>query len=319
MFPTLGLFQSLPCPDKQQCRRLNCIYSHRPDITQTPVVHIPVDTPKATPQPASTFVASTSKVQQSPKSSTSIPAKRTISSPLRAGTSNGTVVVEPPRKLQRTGPVQRPGAISTAPQLSNGVPVLRISPAQSRVPLPVRQAMLKSLYDHFVVLYEKILPTNPSLAGEHALRQEEEVYKKSTKLTYRHAVISSIATLKRRPFPDSASHPSVGTEDDVAAREELRTKMESLRLTSSHLEPYILSVDDMKRWGYVVEIHLALAVISPATKVPLRHAIDATNRSSPSPLKQMERNAAYTPVVRDQQMMKAASLYVDATSNFKAG
>jgi RNA exonuclease 1 len=46
--------------------------------------------------------------------------------------------------------------------------------------------MLKTLYDHFVVLYDAILPLNPTLASEHALRQEEQVYSKSTKLTYRN-------------------------------------------------------------------------------------------------------------------------------------
>ena len=46
--------------------------------------------------------------------------------------------------------------------------------------------MLKTIYDHFVVLYEKILKSNPTLASEHALKQEEEVYNKSSKLTYRN-------------------------------------------------------------------------------------------------------------------------------------
>lgn len=46
--------------------------------------------------------------------------------------------------------------------------------------------MVKNLYDHFVILYEAIIPTNPTLAADHALRQEEEVYKKSTKFTYRN-------------------------------------------------------------------------------------------------------------------------------------
>ncbi len=49
--------------------------------------------------------------------------------------------------------------------------------------------MLKTLYDHFAVLYRKILPSNPSLAADHALKQEEEVYKKSTKTTYRNVCI----------------------------------------------------------------------------------------------------------------------------------
>lgn len=46
--------------------------------------------------------------------------------------------------------------------------------------------MVKNLYDHFVVLYEDILPTGPTLASEHALRQEEEMYNKSNKITYRN-------------------------------------------------------------------------------------------------------------------------------------
>jgi RNA exonuclease 1 len=46
--------------------------------------------------------------------------------------------------------------------------------------------MVKNLYDHFVVLYDTIVSTNPGLASEHALRQEDEVYNKSTKLTYRN-------------------------------------------------------------------------------------------------------------------------------------
>lgn len=46
--------------------------------------------------------------------------------------------------------------------------------------------MLKTLYEHFVVLYEAILPTDPTLAADHALRQEAEVYSKSSKFTYRN-------------------------------------------------------------------------------------------------------------------------------------
>ena len=46
--------------------------------------------------------------------------------------------------------------------------------------------MLKTLYEHFAILYEKILPTNPTLASEHALKQEEDVYQKANKLTYRN-------------------------------------------------------------------------------------------------------------------------------------
>jgi RNA exonuclease 1 len=50
--------------------------------------------------------------------------------------------------------------------------------------------MLKSLYDHFAVLYDALLPQNPSLASEHALRQEQEIYERTTNSTYRNVIIS---------------------------------------------------------------------------------------------------------------------------------
>lgn len=132
--------------------------------------------------------------------------------------------------------------------------------------------MLKSLYDHFVVLYNKILPSNPTIASEHSLRQEQEVYEKSNKLTYRNvldvfletprylvqwifqAVISSIASLKKRDIPQSIGDPTVGTEGDLAARVEAKNAIQSLRLKTSHLQTYLLSKEEMITWGYVVDI-----------------------------------------------------------------
>ena len=130
--------------------------------------------------------------------------------------------------------------------------------------------MLKTLYDHFVELYKAILPDNPSLASEHALKQEGDVYKVSTKLTYRNAslivlalfwtymylqaVIQCVAALKRRPIPNSVSHPSVGTEAEIIARAEAQKSFESLHLSRELLEPLVHSVDELKTWGYFLDI-----------------------------------------------------------------
>jgi len=114
--------------------------------------------------------------------------------------------------------------------------------------------MLKTLYDHFVVLYKAILPDNPSLASEHALKQEEDIYKISTKLTYRNAMIHCVAALKRRPVPISVSHPSVGTEAEVIARAEAQKSLELLHLSRELLEPLVHSVDELKTWGYFLDI-----------------------------------------------------------------
>lgn len=132
--------------------------------------------------------------------------------------------------------------------------------------------MLKTLYEHFTILYQNILPSDPSLAAEHALKQEEEVYKKSTKTTYRHvnllflqfscvvlitfskAVIQCIAILKRRPLPTSPNDPSVGTEEDISTRMEAQKQLEYLRLTRDTVQQLIHPLEELQKWGYFIDI-----------------------------------------------------------------
>lgn len=66
--------------------------------------------------------------------------------------------------------------------------------------------------------------------------------------------MTSVAALKRRPKPDSISHFSVGTQNDIAKREEEKKKLESLKLTTSHLASYVLTLEQMETWGYMTEI-----------------------------------------------------------------
>ncbi|KII95095.1 hypothetical protein PLICRDRAFT_149506 [Plicaturopsis crispa FD-325 SS-3] len=252
MFSSLGLFQEVPCPERQTCRRPRCIFSHRTDLPPAPALNIPIHEPSQQP------VASTSQIQPAGPSSRpmTIPSKRAIVNQHRVASpsNNGSPTSEPPRKLQKTGSVQKPVAVPTSRQTSSGVPLLRVNAAQSRVAVPVRQAMLKTLYEHYTVLYSKIESLDPNLAAEHSLKQEEEVYNKSNKLTYRNAIINSVAALKRRELPDSISHPSVGTQEDVIARAEARKSLDALRITRAHLDRLVMSMDIMQRWGYVVEI-----------------------------------------------------------------
>lgn len=68
------------------------------------------------------------------------------------------------------------------------------------------------------------------------------------------AVINSIASLKKRPIPTSISHPSVGTDQDIAARTEARNKLDALRLTRSILTHLLMTTDTMQQWNYITEI-----------------------------------------------------------------
>lgn len=247
MFSSLHLFQQLACPDKAKCSRPQCLFSHRNDLAPPHVLVVPVEQPAA--------IASSSKTS----SPTTIPAKRPVA-------STSATPQEPPRKQQKL----TPNRAAVAPQqATTGPPVLRVNGAQSIVPVPVRQAMLKTLYDHFLILYDAILAANPTIASEHALRQEEEVYKKSNKQTYRvvrippllllvadllQAIIQCAAALKRRPLPDASSHPSVGTEEEVISRAAALKTRKSLRVTRAHIEHLIVSREDLETWGFILDI-----------------------------------------------------------------
>ena len=64
------------------------------------------------------------------------------------------------------------------------------------------QTMLQQLYQHYCILYESILKSDPALASEHALRHEEEVYRKSNKFTYRNVRIPRDIHHNWRGHPD---------------------------------------------------------------------------------------------------------------------
>jgi hypothetical protein len=64
--------------------------------------------------------------------------------------------------------------------------------------------MLNFLYDGFVFLYDAIIPQNRSLASEHALRQEQEIYERTTKSTYPNVILFRLvlATSSSLTFSD---------------------------------------------------------------------------------------------------------------------
>jgi len=67
-------------------------------------------------------------------------------------------------------------------------------------------------------------------------------------------VIQCVAALKKRSIPNSVSHPSVGTEAEIIARAEAQKSFESLHLSRELLEPLVHSVDQLKTWGYFLDI-----------------------------------------------------------------
>ncbi|CAK5275619.1 unnamed protein product [Mycena citricolor] len=281
MFSPLNLFNKTPCPDLPRCSRVRCIFSHDANLPPPPALVVPVHTP---PLPLNS-VPSPAAPRPVPKT---VPAKRPVpNSPLTPSLSSP--VSEPPRKQQKiaanksTPAPSASASTSRLPTAGTGPPVLRVNGAASIIAVPVRQAMLKTLYEHFAILYQGILANNPTLASDHALRQEEEVYKKTNKQTYRVCA----AALKRRTRPTSSSDPSVGTEDEVSARAEALKKRQTLHVTRAHVEHLIHSRETLEKWGFIMDIPAGVGGDMPSAenqvlpcercgqKVPVRRKEDA--------------------------------------------
>lgn len=99
-----------------------------------------------------------------------------------------------------------------------------------------------------------VLPSSrrQQLAAEHALRQEEHLFSRATKATYRNSVISALARLKKRPPARSADE--TGTLEDDASRLAVLAEKEKGRLTRKRVEGFLPSVDVLRQFDYVTQV-----------------------------------------------------------------
>ena len=111
MFPSrrLGLFDSIPCPDKSTCTRNPCLFSHQQGVTDPTAIHIPLISTSKSSFPSATGFPAKSILKSKPNSDVSVPAKRTLSSSpsisespaTRLSVQQASPTSEPPRKIQR--------------------------------------------------------------------------------------------------------------------------------------------------------------------------------------------------------------------------
>jgi RNA exonuclease 1 len=114
MFSSLGLFQTLSCPEGNACTRPTCIFSHRSDLPPPPSLQILIDEPK--------------RSTQSTQNSSLTTSKRTaaaVDSPVRTELNDGISPGEPPRKIQKLN-TQRALAVPTATHTSVMFPITSI-------------------------------------------------------------------------------------------------------------------------------------------------------------------------------------------------
>ena len=80
------------------------------------------------------------------------------------------------------------------------------------------------------------------------------VYFSINYLSRAQAMITAMASIKKRPAPDHLSHPSVGTIAELAQRTAKLSSLSEFKLKPEHLEPLLLSREDMLMWEYVVDV-----------------------------------------------------------------
>ena len=73
-----------------------------------------------------------------------------------------------------------------------------------------------------------------------------------------------MASIKKRPKPTSISHDSVGTDDERKKKKEESNKIQSLTLTEEHVKTRLLSPEDMRKWGYMLQVPDGLGGDQPA-------------------------------------------------------
>lgn len=67
------------------------------------------------------------------------------------------------------------------------------------------------------------------------------------------AIIQSAAALSKRPKPTSTSHESVGTEGTLQKRRNERDLLSNLVLKKYHLDQHVMTLEDLKKWGFMTE------------------------------------------------------------------
>ncbi|GEM09775.1 RNA exonuclease 1 [Rhodotorula toruloides] len=256
MFPSSKLFGL--CPDWSTCKVFRCPFSHTP----------PKPAPAARPTASSTSSAIHSAPTVPQKRSATDPSQ-TIVSVKRVATASaaqervknlaGLDNVVAAGGANGAGATGSPGASTSKAKFDDlpnaGPPTLPMPKTLTHTPAVTRQKMLNTLYHQFLEIYSPgILPTSlrQQLASEHALRQEEYLFSRATKATYRNSIISALARLKKRP--PARSIEDTGTLEEEAERNARRANEEKGRLTGKRIAKFVHPVETLRKFSYIVEV-----------------------------------------------------------------
>ncbi|GAA5826583.1 hypothetical protein JCM11251_002437 [Rhodosporidiobolus azoricus] len=260
MFPRSGLFDAVTCPEWSSCTAYNCLFSHKPPISRQPPPQLPKQTaPSSLPQkrPASDSLAegnAAKRVTPGMQRMQALAGVSTAGTPPITGSTAKGLSSGVKTASSAASAARKPSAAANLPP-NAGPPRLPMPKGIAHTPTVTRQKMLTTLYNQFMDLYTPgILPTTlrHSLASRHALTQEDSLFTRSTKATYRNAVIGALARLKKRP--QARSVDETGTLENEAERMAKMKQEEEGRLTRKRVEKYVHRREMLEKFGYPMDV-----------------------------------------------------------------
>lgn len=278
MFPTRGLLsKSVTCPDYATCTLSPCIFSHAPPASAAPG---PQPRPAASvPQKRPAADSPEAGPSQRPKTVNAYNAQAHqahISKAATAETKSRAAVVKGKAPLVDVGLVKLVQDIARTLTFIAGWPTASRERARScahavsDTPEALDSALrsvscsrLREFSSHaytlrcrFLIAYAALPDQSRarSLASTHAKAQEQTLFSRSNKVTYRNAVISALARLKKRSPVMSEDDPGCGTLEDEAEALKRLEETEKGRLTKVKLKRFVHSKDVLAKFGYDVEV-----------------------------------------------------------------
>ncbi|KAK4056646.1 RNA exonuclease 3 [Microbotryomycetes sp. JL221] len=244
MFPTQRLLsKSILCPEHETCQLSPCLFSHD-------------DVVAAQSRSTNTGTTSTLKRPLTPTETTQQPKKH-VRTTTNAYNPQARAARQAAASTSSLNPIASTSKSTTATvtTATDGPPRIKTAVGPAHTPTATRQKMLTAL---FKLLYSNVSTRQAQeWASLHAQQQEQSLYDKSTKLTYRNSVISSLARLKKRlkvPTEATEHHDWVGTLEQVDQKLKLKQEIEFKKLTRDKVEKFVSSKQVLETFDYVVEV-----------------------------------------------------------------
>ncbi|KAI9362489.1 hypothetical protein DFJ73DRAFT_812597 [Zopfochytrium polystomum] len=179
--------------------------------------------------------------QPAPKTTTAVPGVITI----RPAASISIRKVEP---RPPSAPTPQRWRTAQQPVIRADAPPVAPADLHSKVPRDKRQRVLSLYYNQFKRIYAPILSQAPTLAHEHAFKQEAALHAKANQYTYSPLAFPILKNLEKRPVATSIT--DVGIDGEWAVQEE----QPAARAVPPDMVDLCLSQDQLEQNGYPTAI-----------------------------------------------------------------